>query len=170
MTLEQRFTRILELLPDGASVTLTRADLHSLLAVPAEAEHSGTPIPRSDWLTPKQVAEAIGRSSSRVRDLRKDGHFKNAEWNGKEYMTPPTDVEEYLKWRSKAFVPPTRKSPRPTDRGHQEQTSESCVESAPTPLGKQPDNDVDLSGWENALPEIEHRPDRPHRRPRRTSD
>lgn len=167
MTAEQRFSRILELLPDGATITLTRADLQAILAGSA-AETASTPeFHRSDWLTPEQVARAIGRSPSRVRDLRKDGHFCNAEWNGKEYMTPPSDVEKYLKWRSKAYEPPKRK---PCPGPGEDQQAAGTASSAPNAGGTTPlvqaEDVVDLSGWENALPEVEHRPERRLRRDR----
>lgn len=141
MTLEQRFTRILELLPDGGSITLTRADLHSLLAVAAEANASGSPILRSDWLTPKQVAKAIGRSPSRVRDLRAK-HFPNAEWNGKEFMTPPSDVEAYLKWRGSAYTPP--KSKKPECGTVPSSPSTTILGAGAPPVSPK---STDLSGW-----------------------
>ena len=160
MTAEQRFTRILELLPDGASITLTRADLQAILGH-STAEPASTPdFHRSDWLTPEQVAKAIGRSPSRVRDLRGDGHFSNAEWNGKEFVTPPSDVEEYLKWRSKAYAPPKRK-PRVEHGDNQEtaRASSNAPNAAGTTSLVQPKDVVDLSGWENLLPEVGNRPE-----------
>lgn len=144
MTLEQRFTRLLELLPAEGTITLTRADLQTLLGPSSEADAPAVSIARSDWLTPKEVAKAIGRSPSRVRDLRGDGHFTNAEWNGKEFVTPPADVEAYLKWRSSAYAPPKRKKPEvenvpsPTPKSGERIPSDAAPASRPA---------TDLSGW-----------------------
>ncbi len=145
MTLEQRFTKILELLPKGASVTLTRDDICSLVDFSTVAEECVPTIGTVDWLTAKQVAKAIGRSPSRVRDLR-SVHFPNAKWNGKEYMIPLADVETYLNWRMSAYTPPKTKKEKSEVAQSSAWGAAGASATSATSASNKPTN---LSGWKN---------------------
>ena len=154
MTAADHLRYLIAVLPEGARVTFSRAELRELLA--SEVESGVDALPPSNMLTPKEVANVIRRSPSRVRDLRAAGHFPNAEWNGREYMTPRSDVAAYLAWRSQAYPRPKRRKnatmPTP-DRVADEPDGQNTGRAAETPVDTAADAPTNLSGWRETLRE-----------------
>jgi len=152
MNAEERLRRLLELLPEGASVTLTRTDIQALLGSSDTESTTGDVSATIDLLRPDQVAKAIGRSPSRVRDLRANGHFGNAKWNGHEHVTPRSDVDEYLRWRNEAYDRPKRKKKPSTPKAAPEGGAgrpRTDMPSAKRPAADTAEaSNTDLSGWQ----------------------
>lgn len=108
MTLRERLERLLEDLPPGGSVTLTRSSLEELLESSTEA-----PAPREKTigdLTVQDLAEELDRSESTVRGWCADGLIEGAyKLRGREWRIPRAAARRFLKREANGEkVRPTR--------------------------------------------------------------
>lgn len=95
MTLRERLERLLEDLPQGGSVMLTRSSLEKLLETSTEVPATrGTSI---GDLTVHDLAEELDRSESTVRGWCADGLIEGAyKLRGREWRIPRAAARRFL--------------------------------------------------------------------------
>jgi excisionase family DNA binding protein len=93
MNLHERIRRLVAALPsDHAAVTLTRADLATLLDAPGAPDAPARPRD----LTVKEVAEETGRDASTVRGWLIAGQLRGYKLNGRDWRVPVAALRDYL--------------------------------------------------------------------------
>ena len=103
MTLRERLRQLASVLPsDGASITLSRADLLVLV----EGESEGATLASRD-LTVHEVAEETGRAPSTVRGWLIAEVFRGYKLNGRDWRVPRTCLREYLAAQNETSDPPS---------------------------------------------------------------
>ena len=91
MTIAKRLRQLASALPsDDAAVTITRADLSSLLE-----EEAGGPVPSRD-MTVEEVAGEVGRAPSTVRGWLLPGELRGPNLNGRDRRVPHPALMVYL--------------------------------------------------------------------------
>jgi excisionase family DNA binding protein len=90
MSFVDRFRRLLEGMPDGASVSLPVGILRGWL------EEAGGGSFEPD-LTVKEVADCYGRSPARVRAWIREGQLRAYRFQNKEWRVPPSALEDFQK-------------------------------------------------------------------------
>lgn len=94
MTLEERLARMIEPLPDGASVLLPVATVRSWLEATGQGDDSSRPL--SD-LTIQDVADELDRSPSTVRGWLIAGDIPEAyKLQGREWRIPRGALRAFL--------------------------------------------------------------------------
>jgi len=97
MTLAERLRRLASALPsDASAVTITRADLISLL------EEEARPAAPCRDLTVEEIAEETGRAPSTVRGWLLSGVLRGYKLNGRDWRVPRPALRQYLSAHAEA--------------------------------------------------------------------
>jgi excisionase family DNA binding protein len=92
VTVAERLRQLAQALPsDGATVTLSRADL---LALVEGAEDPGTSTGRD--LTVEQIASEVGRKPVTIRQWLVAGSLRGYKLNRRDWRVPRTALREFL--------------------------------------------------------------------------
>ena len=93
MTLRERLLQLASALPsDRSAITITRADLESLL----EGETGETAITAAQDLTVEEVAEEMRRAPSTVRGWLNSKALRGYKLNNRDWRIPRTALRDYL--------------------------------------------------------------------------
>ena len=99
MTLANRLRRMIEGIPDGASVSLP------VECVRAWVDGSGSDLERD--MTVEDVAEFFGRSPVTIRGWIRAGRLRAYRFRGREYRISSSALEELISRERKRRLPPS---------------------------------------------------------------
>ncbi|MGH7476570.1 MAG: helix-turn-helix domain-containing protein [Longimicrobiales bacterium] len=117
MNLHDRLRALVEVLPEGATVNLSRADLLALLDGDGEAQGVAAP---ADY-TVEDIAARFDRSPNTVREWIRRGELEAYPF-GREYRITPAALEQFVQAKresgqQRASRPPSTRSSSVADLG-----------------------------------------------------